>query len=88
MKNKRAGHISKIMSKRLGIFTQKRYYLFSNARKIGNLPNLNLINSRRSSFGDTKHFGQHKMIKYLSRQRLILFHDLGLIGSYRAKMRF
>ena len=52
MKNKRAGHISKIMSKRLGIFTQKRYYLFSNAGKIGNLPKFELINSRRSSFGD------------------------------------
>ena len=38
MKNKRTGHISKMMSKRPGIFTQKRYYSFSNAEKIGNLP--------------------------------------------------
>ena len=50
MKNKRTGHISKIMSKRLGIFTQKRYYLFSNAGKIGNVPKFEFDNFQKIIF--------------------------------------
>ena len=38
MKNKRTDHISKIMSKRHGVFTENFIVFFSNAGKIGNIP--------------------------------------------------
>ena len=52
MKNKRIDHISKIMSKRHGIFTENFTIFFSNAEKKEECRNLNWINSRRPSFGD------------------------------------
>ena len=38
MKNKSIDHISKVMSKLLGIFTEKFTIFFSNARKTENVP--------------------------------------------------
>ena len=50
MKKKRTGHISKIMSKHHGIVTE---IFFSKCRKNWKRAGcLNLINSRRPSFGD------------------------------------
>ena len=43
-------HISIIMSKRHGIFTENLLSFFSSAGKTGNVPNL--TNFRRPSFGD------------------------------------
>ena len=52
MKNKRIDHISKIMSKRHGNFTENFTIFFSNAGKTVTCRNLNLINFRRPYFGD------------------------------------
>ena len=52
MKNKPMDHISKFLSKRHGIFTKNFTIFFSNAGKTGNVPDLNLIDSIRPSFGD------------------------------------
>ena len=38
MKNKQIDHMSKIMSKRQGIFNENFTISFSNARKTGNMP--------------------------------------------------
>ena len=38
MKNKRIDHISKIMAKRHGIFSENFTTFFSNAAKTGNVP--------------------------------------------------
>ena len=51
MKIKRIDHISKIMSKRHGIFTKKFTIFFQMQEKLETGRNLNLINSRRPSFG-------------------------------------
>ena len=50
--NKKIDHISNIMSKPHGIFTEKVTISFSNAGKTRNVSNSSFTNSRRSSFGD------------------------------------
>ena len=44
MKNKRIDHMSKIMSKRQGIFTKNFTIFFSSTRKIGNMPEFEFDN--------------------------------------------
>ena len=51
MTNKRIDHISKIMSKRHGIFYRKRHF-FQVQEKLEMCQNSNSTNSRRPSFGD------------------------------------
>ena len=52
MKNKRIDHISNIMSKHHGIFTENFTIFFSNAGKTGNLPEFEFEKYRKPSFGD------------------------------------
>ena len=51
MKNKRIDHISKIMSKRHGVFTKHiTIFFFTMQEKLETCWNSNLINTRRTSF--------------------------------------
>ena len=56
MKNKEIDHISKIMSKSHGIFTENFafffFFFFQIEEKLETCWRLNLINSARKSFGD------------------------------------
>ena len=70
MKNKRIDHMSKIMSKRLGIFTEN--FFFQMQEKLNTCRNLNLINPRTP-------YEQNyvKTSRYFYRKLNIFFSNVG-----------